>query len=608
MAGIETIQPDMVAHELRVRDTVEQQEDAVAKYGSFENYQIAMDERRYEQAFLLFQLQKEREHLSTPLAPAEDERVARDAAGSSEVLFEEDVLRLVEAERGWKVPAFFNPIALDKNPLGSIGLPQVKSGEAEQTRYKENLRYQRLPRMDEGGAILGCQVFDYGDYGWPSSQGVSARHVTVEEHKAILRRLSGAGLSKTGSPVPVVGRSLDKILADDAPQPPWIIDGILRQGGATLIYGGPGIGKSWLTYTLALGLATGEALSIQDATGKPVLTFGKHEGLRIGIIDGEMIEPDFGYRMRELISGLNLKPREVLTNDMPPIDPEEFTSAMEEQSLIGLSEQPDAETFRAAVDAITTAFVNYKQPGQEGSLGSEGGIEFNLKNIEFYTKTNQEPMAQFISIAAPEDREPIIRWAKRNKFDVLIMDNLSTLCSGLDDENSAAAFTPINDLIVSCKHENIAVVLLHHTNKSGASARGSSNLLTTFESSVRLAEVSGPKDGARFSVMVEKDRNMGRLALHKKIMTLKAGAWLIEEDVNGMQEDIVEALRSLEFTTRKELATYLKVDPSTITRGIARAEERNMLKKDEVTRLLLRAKELRENGGEPEEPLVTLDI
>jgi hypothetical protein len=241
-------------------------------------------------------------------------------------------------------------------------------------------------------------------------------------------------------------------------------------------------------------------------------------------------------------------------------------------------------------------------------MGRAGLLQSDLKNIEFCTKTNQDPKAQFISLAAPEDREPIIRWAKRKRLDVLILDNLSTLCGGLEEENSATAIQPINDLIVSCKREGISVILLHHTNKNGETYRGSTNILTVFETSLRLASVAGPKEGARFSVLVEKDRIMGRLPLHKKIMTLQAGAWLVEEDVNRQLDDLVEALRSLEFTTRKEIAAYLKIDPSNVTRGIARAEERKKLEKGEADRLLQRAKVLRENPEQHEATVGALDL
>ena len=95
-----------------------------------------------------------------------------------------------------------------------------------------------------------------------------------------------------------------------------------------------------------------------------------------------------------------------------------------------------------------------------------------------------------------------------------MFDNLSTLSPSLEDENSAVAWNPLNDLIVALKHEGIASLIVHHTGKSGKeghrSYRGSSNLATTLETILSLEKVDGEKfAGARFKIRVEKARNSG---------------------------------------------------------------------------------------------------
>lgn len=563
--------------ELEIAKTIERQANAVLNYGSYPNYKRAMMERDCEKAFLSFQHRVMNEHKKSK---------------SAQQLCEEDIIDAMSADKTYLIPAFLNPFALAGLALGAIGIPVPMDDEAARNKCGDDLRDNRLARVD--GSTSAAKAYDYHSYGWPTGQGSSSRIVSPEEHQEILKRLENAGLAKVGSPVGVVGFGLDEILVADLKQPPWLIHGLLRKGGACMVYGPSGIGKSWLTYTLALGLAAGRELEIKDDTQKPVLTFGNHNGVKVGIVDGEMIMADFGQRMKDLIDGLNLKPINVASKTIPPIEPEEFYQAAKAQaeSPWNTSDEDDLEV---ALSGIRKLHEEYKQKEvAESFTNSSTAIEFDSKNIGFFTKTKQDPRAKFVSIVDRNDKLNIISWAKKKQLDVIVLDNLSTLSSGMDNENDAVAIEPLNELIVSCKKEGIAVLLVHHTNKNGESYRGSSNISTTLETIIRLADVKGPKEGAKFQVLLEKDRNMGRLGLHKKVMTLKVGRWFIEEDTESALEEIIEALRTLEFISQKEIGDYLNIDQSNVSRALQRAEGQGKLKKDEAKMCFKSARDIRE--------------
>ena len=53
---------------------------------------------------------------------------------------------------------------------------------------------------------------------------------------------------------------------------------------------------------------------------------------------------------------------------------------------------------------------------------------------------------------------------------VLILDNLSTLASGMK-ENEADAWELVNNWLLDLRRRKIAVVIIHHAGRSGANAR-----------------------------------------------------------------------------------------------------------------------------------------
>ena len=90
--------------------------------------------------------------------------------------------------------------------------------------------------------------------------------------------------------------------------------------------------------------------------------------------------------------------------------------------------------------------------------------------------------------------------------DLVIVDNLSTLCRGLK-ENEADSWTPVQNWCLSLRRAAKSVLLIHHGGKSGAQ-RGTSRKEDVLDTVVSLRK---PPDhqadqGARFEIHFEKSR------------------------------------------------------------------------------------------------------
>jgi hypothetical protein len=377
-------------------------------------------------------------------------------------------------------------------------------------------------RVDDAEAAV---LRDYKQYGWPLSEGNPKRWTTREEHREIMRRLAAFGLTMPGSAEALVEHNLADLVRSDLTTPEFLIQGILRRGGAMLVYGPSGIGKSWFTTTLMMLAAGGNS-----ATAADVLKAGEHTGAKVCLFDGEMVLADIAERARLLKSAF------------------------------------------AGLD-----------------------VSAALENISLYSKADTAVGVPFPDLLDRAWHKRIIKYLKENSFDIVVLDNLSTLCPTLDDENSAAAWAPFNDLVVALKRESIAVIVVHHASKNGG-YRGSSNLVTTLETVIGLKAPEGSSErlGACFTVHVEKARNSAPIVVKGKTLRLAEGKWLSEIDEQAVSFRVVTMIRSLDFCNQAEIARTLSVEPYVITRLIQRAIKADLITKEEIRRKFSDAKELRD--------------
>lgn len=90
--------------------------------------------------------------------------------------------------------------------------------------------------------------------------------------------------------------------------------------------------------------------------------------------------------------------------------------------------------------------------------------------------------------------------------ELLILDNLATLCR-VGKKNESESWLPIQTWLLTLRRRGIAVILVHHANKSGGQ-RGTSSREDVMDSVIALRPIKdrAPEDGARFEVHLEKAR------------------------------------------------------------------------------------------------------
>lgn len=90
---------------------------------------------------------------------------------------------------------------------------------------------------------------------------------------------------------------------------------------------------------------------------------------------------------------------------------------------------------------------------------------------------------------------------------VLILDNLSSLCAGRE-ENDNTGTSVFNSWLISLRALGISVILIHHAGKGGTQ-RGASSLEDPLNNIIVLKKPADwvPGDGAHFSISFEKARN-----------------------------------------------------------------------------------------------------
>jgi putative DNA primase/helicase len=91
-------------------------------------------------------------------------------------------------------------------------------------------------------------------------------------------------------------------------------------------------------------------------------------------------------------------------------------------------------------------------------------------------------------------------------IDLLILDNLSTLCTG--SESASDAWLPMQNWLLKLRRQGVAVLLIHHAGTNGRQ-RGTSRREDALDTviALRRPEDYCPEQGARFEVHFEKLRN-----------------------------------------------------------------------------------------------------
>jgi putative DNA primase/helicase len=94
-----------------------------------------------------------------------------------------------------------------------------------------------------------------------------------------------------------------------------------------------------------------------------------------------------------------------------------------------------------------------------------------------------------------------------NHLDLLILDNLSTLCTSRS-ESASDAWVPMQNWLLKLRRQGVSVLLVHHAGVNGRQ-RGTSRREDALDTviALRRPEDYSPEQGARFEIHFEKLRN-----------------------------------------------------------------------------------------------------
>ena len=156
-------------------------------------------------------------------------------------------------------------------------------------------------------------------------------------------------------------------------------------------------------------------------------------------------------------------------------------------------------------------------------------------------------------------------------FELVILDNLFSLLEGVDLKDDVA-WGAINSWLMRLRAKNVTVLMEHHPTKKGDQF---GSIVKTFNITTSLllkkAQVEG-KDNAKFSIIVDKGRNMG-LGLAGRTYELLNNEWIVEEYTSKelKKQDEEELLAKVAAAlvagkSQSDIGNQIKIDKSTVSR------------------------------------------
>jgi len=262
----------------------------------------------------------------------------------------------------------------------------------------------------------------------------------------------------------------------------------------------------------------------------------------------------------------------------------------------------------AVAIASGSEFLGYTAPKARKVLYIDGEMsKWQLKSRvdASITPKNKKMTYQNLSFANRELSEHMFpdigsksEWVWAHKeivksgVDVVVFDNFSTLALGVEDENNAGSFNNTLELILELKQSGVLPILLHHSNKTWSSYRGTTKIEAIFSNIISL-ERSNAIDlslGAGFKVKFTKNCNEYAEETETRTVQLVRGdGWKVLETDEDRDDRVLVELKKMEHKNQAEIAEALGVHQSTIARAKKRLIATGKIKKEEWTRYLTAA-------------------
>jgi hypothetical protein len=235
-----------------------------------------------------------------------------------------------------------------------------------------------------------------------------------------------------------------------------------------------------------------------------------------------------------------------------------------------------------AHEAVKVLYVDGEMPPDlmrvrcKGLQASNANLEFLNHEILF------DRTSKTLNIINPEVQQAITARCVNSHAKVLILDNLSTLASGMK-ENEADSWELVNNWLLDLRRHRIAVIVVHHAGRSGE-MRGTSRREDNVFWIIALDDArkdADDKRGARFiSRFTKPSRNTQE--------EVPAYEWHFVTDLNGgvsighkqaQTLDVFRRIIEAGVTKPIEIAKEMKLPDYTVSRMAKKASDAGWLRK-----------------------------
>jgi hypothetical protein len=227
-------------------------------------------------------------------------------------------------------------------------------------------------------------------------------------------------------------------------------------------------------------------------------------------------------------------------------------------------------------------------------------VEAAGQNLKIESRQGQALTVDFHDLLNLEHQDRLLTELTRDRVDLVIFDNFTTLSDSLSDENSAGAMKPALTLMLKLKQAGIAAILVHHANKGGDNYRGSTAIAATFEVIMGLTRADDPqvdrRHSAGFLIKADKFRARRDDTMEDRRAFLVDGKWELDGIEDQQATRVVQAIRSRRYANQKEIADALGIDQRRVSEALSRAVALDMITEDEVKRCREAAKGLRKGA------------
>jgi hypothetical protein len=213
----------------------------------------------------------------------------------------------------------------------------------------------------------------------------------------------------------------------------------------------------------------------------------------------------------------------------------------------------------------------------EGMGGGDDGLLI-LNHQLLFNQTQQE-----MNLALSDQQRAITQLCLREGVQLLILDNLSCLVYGIE-ENKNYAWEPMKQWFLMCRRHGIAVILVHHAGRNGE-LRGGSKREDDTSWIISLEEAgdeSSSKQGASFiSRFTKPPRNVpkGEPSIAWSFTTGEDGVVSITTNEPDKLEILLQWVRD-GLTSTTDIAREMKVGTGTISKWATKLIGEGLLKKN----------------------------